>query len=137
MLLEFYSSQYRAVTSADYESVLGYIYPNVESVTAFGGEEMNPPRFGKVFISVKPRNGDFLSDETKRELISKLKSYAVAGIVPEFIDLKYLYVELQTNPYYNPNLNDDPENLKTGVSNALTQYSRSIDVNQFGGRFKI
>ena len=131
-----YSSQYRAVTSSDYESVLGYIYPNVESVTAYGGEEMSPPRFGKVFISVKPRNGDFLSDETKRELIQKLKSYAVAGIVPEFIDLKYLYVEVQTNPYYNPSLNDDSENLKTGVSNALTQYSRSIDVNKFGGRFK-
>jgi len=131
-----YSSQYRAVTSADYESVLGFIYPNVESVTAFGGEEMSPPRFGKVFISVKPRNGDFLSDETKRELIQKLKSYAVAGIVPEFIDLKYLYVELQVNAYYNPNLNDQPEDLKTGISNALTQYSRSIDVNKFGGRFK-
>ena len=131
-----YSSQYRAVTASDYESVLGYIYPNVESVTAFGGEEMSPPRFGKVFISVKPRNGDFLSDETKRELISRLKSYAVAGIVPEFIDLKYLYVELNTTPYYNPSLNDDINNLKTGVSNALTQYSRSIDVNKFGGRFK-
>ena len=131
-----YSSQYRAVTSSDYESVLGYIYPNVESVTAYGGEEMNPPRFGKGFISVKPRNGDFLSDETKRELVQRLKSYAVAGIVPEFIDLKYLYVELNTNPYYNPSLNDDPENLKTGISNALTQYSRSIDVNKFGGRFK-
>ena len=131
-----YSSQYRAVTASDYESVLGYIYPNVESVTAFGGEEMSPPRFGKVFISVKPRNGDFLSDETKRELIQRLKSYAVAGIVPEFIDLKYLYVEINTTPYYNPSLNDDPDNLKTGVSNALTQYSRSIDVNKFGGRFK-
>jgi hypothetical protein len=131
-----YSSQYRAVTSSDYESVLSYIYPNVESVTAFGGEEMNPPRFGKVFISVKPRNGDFLSDETKRELVQKLKSYAVAGIVPEFVDLKYLYVEVQANPYYNPSLNDDPENLKTGISNALTQYARSIDVNKFGGRFK-
>ena len=131
-----YSSQYRAVTASDYESVLGYIYPNVESVTAFGGEEMSPPRFGKVFMSVKPRNGDFLSDETKRELIQRLKSYAVAGIVPEFIDLKYLYVELQANPYYNPSLNDDPDNLKTGISNALTQYSRSIDVNKFGGRFK-
>ena len=131
-----YSSQYRAVTASDYESVLGYIYPNVESVTAFGGEEMSPPRFGKVFISVKPRNGDFLSDETKRELIQKLKSYAVAGIVPEFIDLKYLYVEIQTSPYYNPSLNDNPENLKTGISNALTQYSKSIDVNKFGGRFK-
>ena len=131
-----YSSQYRAVTSSDYESVLGYIYPNVESVTAFGGEEMSPPRFGKVFISVKPRNGDFLSDETKRELIQKLKSYAVAGIVPEFIDLKYLYVELNTTPYYNPSLNDTPQVLKSGISNALTQYSRSIDVNKFGGRFK-
>ena len=131
-----YSSQYRAVTSSDYESVLSYIYPNVESVTAFGGEEMSPPRFGKVFISVKPRNGDFLSDETKRELVQKLKSYAVAGIVPEFVDLKYLYVELRANPYYNPSLNDRPEALKTGISNALTQYSRSIDVNKFGGRFK-
>ena len=131
-----YSSQYRAVTSSDYESVLAYIYPNVESVTAYGGEELSPPRFGKVFISVKPRNGDFLSDQTKRDLIQKLKSYAVAGIVPEFIDLKYLYVELQTSAYYNPNLNDDPENLKTSISNALTQYSRSIDVNKFGGRFK-
>ena len=131
-----YSSQYRAVTASDYESVLGYIYPNVESVTAYGGEEMNPPRFGKVFISVKPRNGDFLSDETKRELIQKLKSHAVAGIVPEFVDLKYLYVELQANPYYNTSLNDNPEDLKTGISKALTQYSRSIDVNKFGGRFK-
>jgi len=131
-----YSSQYRAVTSADYESVLGFIYPNTESVTAFGGEEMSPPRFGKVFISVKPRNGDFLSDETKRELTQKLRSYAVAGIVPEFVDLKYLYVELQVNAYYNPNLNDQPNNLKTNISNALTQYSRSIDVNKFGGRFK-
>ena len=131
-----YSSQYRAVTASDYESVLGYIYPNIESVTAYGGEEMNPPRFGKVFISVKPRNGDFLSDETKRELIQKLKSHAVAGIVPEFVDLKYLYVELQANPYYNTSLNDNPEDLKTGISKALTQYSRSIDVNKFGGRFK-
>ena len=131
-----YSSQYRAVTSSDYESVLSYIYPNVESVTAFGGEEMSPPRFGKVFISVKPRNGDFLSDATKRELVQRLKNYAVAGIVPEFIDLKYLYVEIQTSPYYNPSLNDNSENLKTEISKALTQYSRSIDVNKFGGRFK-
>ncbi len=131
-----YSSQYRAVTSSDYESVLGFVYPNVESVTAYGGEEMSPPRFGKVFISVKPRNGDFLSDETKRDLIRKLKSYAVAGIVPEFIDLKYLFVELKVNAYYNTNLNDNPENLKTSISNALDQYSKSIDVNKFGGRFK-
>ena len=131
-----YSSQYRAVTASDYESVLAYIYPNVESVTAYGGEEMSPPRYGKVFISVKPRNGDFLSDQTKRDLIQRLKNFAVAGIVPEFVDLKYLYVELQSSAYYNTNLTNDSENLKTGISNALTQYSRSIDINKFGGRFK-
>jgi len=131
-----YSSQYRAVTASDYEAVLAYIYPNIESVSAYGGEELNPPQFGKVFISAKPRNGDFLSDFTKRDLIQKLKSYSVAGIVPEFIDLKYLYVELQSFVYYNTNFSDDPNNLKTLVSSALTQYSRSIDINKFGGRFK-
>ena len=131
-----YSSQYRAVTASDYEAVLAYIYSNVESVTAYGGEEMNPPKYGKVFISVKPRNGDFLSDSTKRDLVQKLRSYAVAGIVPEFIDLKYLYVELTSYVYYNTNFSDDPNNLKSLVSSALTQYSRSIDLNKFGGRFK-
>ena len=131
-----YSSQYRAVTASDYEAVLAYIYPNIESVSAYGGEELTPPRYGKVFISAKPRNGDFLSDNTKRELIQKLRSYAVAGIVPEFVDLKYLYVELQSFVYYNTNFSDDPNNLKTIVTSALTQYSRSIDVNKFGGRFK-
>ena len=131
-----YSSQYRAVTSSDYESVLSYIYPNVESVTSYGGEELSPPRFGKVYLSVKPRNGDFLSDFTKRDLKQKLKSYAVAGIVPEFIDLKYLFVELESLVYYNPNHNQQPELLKSAVSGSLSEYSSSIDVNKFGGRFK-
>ena len=70
-----YSSQYRAVTASDYESIIGYIYPNVDSVTAYGGEELIPPQYGKVFISVKPRNGDKLSDSTKRDLLLKLKNY--------------------------------------------------------------
>ena len=68
-------------------------------------------------------------------MVQKLKSY-VAGIVPEFIDLKYLYVELESFAYYNTNFADDPNRLKTAISNALTTYSRSIDVNKFGGRFK-
>lgn len=56
--------------------------------------------------------------------------------MPEFIDLKYLYVELKSFVYYNTNFSDDPNNLKSLISDALTQYSRSIDVNKFGGRFK-
>ena len=93
---------------------------------------MSPPRYGRFYL-VKPRNGDFLSDQQK-EISTKIKEFAVAGIVR--IDLKYLYVELQTSVYYNTSLTSDADNLKTGVSNALTQYSRSIDVNKFGGRFK-
>ena len=131
-----YAAQYRAVTASDYETVLGQIFPNIESVTAYGGEELTPPKFGKVFISAKPRNGDYLSDFTKRELTQKLKNYSVAGIVPEFIDLKYLFVELDIFAYYNTNCSDDPETLKSVVSNALTQYAGSADINQFGGRLR-
>ena len=69
-------------------------------------------------------------------MVQKLKSYAVAGIVPEFIDLKYLFVETESQVYYNPNHNQQPALLKSAISGALTEYSKSIDVNKFGGRFK-
>ena len=65
-----------------------------------------------------------------------MKNYAVAGIVPEFIDLKYLFVETESQVYYNPNHNQQPALLKSAISGALTEYSKSIDVNKFGGRFK-
>ena len=52
-----YSSQYRAVTANDYTGIIPFVYPNVESVTAYGGEELDPPEYGKVFISIKPKNG--------------------------------------------------------------------------------
>jgi hypothetical protein len=131
-----YASQYRAVTASDYESIIGYIYPNVESVTAYGGEELSPPQFGKVFISVKPRNGDNISESVKRDLLSKLKNYSIAGIVPQFIDAKYLYVEIVSSVYYNYNKNNRVSDLRTLILSSLTQYSNSIDLNKFGGRFK-
>ncbi len=131
-----YASQYRAVTASDYESIIGYIYPNVESVTAYGGEELSPPQFGKVFISVKPRNGDNISESVKRDLLSKLKNYSIAGIVPQFIDAKYLYVEIVSSVYYNYNKNNRTSDLRTLILSSLTQYSNSIDLNKFGGRFK-
>ena len=89
-----YSSQYRAVTANDYTGIIPFVYPNVESVTAYGGEELDPPEFGKVFISIKPKNGSFLSQITKDDISRQLKQYSIAGIKPEIIDLKYLYVEV-------------------------------------------
>jgi hypothetical protein len=131
-----YSSQYRAVTASDYEAILPTIYPNIESVSAYGGEDLVPPQYGRVFIATKPRNGSFLSDFTKKQLLQSLKNYSVAGIVPEFIDLKYLYVEIDSYVYYNANFVGDTNNLKSDVVSAVTLYAKSSELNQFGGRFK-
>ena len=131
-----YASQYRAVTANDYKGLIPYLYSNIDSVTAYGGEELDPPQYGKVFISIKPRNGNFLSEITKNEIKKKLKQYSIAGIKPELIDLKYLYVEIDSTVYYNPAFISDSVIVKNQVLNTLNFYSISSDVNSFGGRFK-
>ena len=131
-----YASQHRAVTANDYEAILPSIYPNIESVSAYGGEDLTPPQFGRVFIAAKPKNGSFLSELTKKELLNSLKNYTIAGIVPSFIDLKFLYVEVDSYVYYNANFVGDLENLKTLVMSSLTTYASGTELNKFGGRFK-
>ena len=89
-----------------------------------------------MFISVKPRNGSFLSQVTKDQISRELKQYSIAGIKPELVDLKYLYVETNSAVYYNTNSVFDASALRTKVFNTLTVYSQSTDINNFGGRFK-
>ena len=131
-----YSSQNRAVTARDYEAIIKKIYPNTESVSVIGGEELDPPEFGTVAISIKPQNGDLVSDFTKNQILSKLKQYSISGINQKIIDLKLLYVELDSNVYYNDSRVSTADSLKTDVVNSLTTYSKSINLNKFGGRLK-
>jgi hypothetical protein len=131
-----YSSQYRAVTGRDYESIIQQIYPNTESVSVVGGEELDPPQFGTVLISIKPKNGDYVSDFDKQQILSKLKNYSLTGINQSIIDLKVLYVEIDTAVYYDSPKVSNVNDLKTRVTSALTTYASSTDVNKFGGRFK-
>jgi hypothetical protein len=131
-----YSSQYRAVTSRDYEAIIKKIYPDTESVAVVGGEELDPPEFGTVSISIKPKNGTFVSDFNKQQIINKLRQYSISGINQKIIDLKLLYVEIDSSIYYNYNQVSSLESLKTKVINSLTEYSKSVDLNSFGGRFK-
>ena len=131
-----YSAQYRAVTSRDYEAIIQSIYPSTESVAVVGGEELSPPRFGTVQISIKPKNGTYVSDFDKQQILNKLKSYSIAGIRQSIIDLKVLYVELDSNIYYNLSQIASVDNLKSNVISALTNYSNDVDMNRFGGRFK-
>jgi len=132
-----YSSQNRAVTSNDYESLIpSRIYPETESISVFGGEDLVPPQFGKVFISIKPRTGDFLPSLIKEKIKLKLKKYAVAGIVPEILDLKYLYIEVNTKIYFNTNLAPSAAYVSTLVQNNAEKYADSSDMNKYGARFK-
>ena len=131
-----YSSQYRAVTARDYESVIQQIYSNTESVSVVGGEELDPPEFGTVFITIKPKNGEFVSDFDKQSILSNLKSYTLAGINQKLLDLKLLYVELDSFVYYDPSKVSTASDLKTNITNGLLNYSSSTDLNKFGGRFK-
>ena len=131
-----YSAQNRAVTGRDYESIVKTIYPDTESVSIVGGEELDPPEFGTVQISIKPKNGFLVSEFNKSRILSKLKQYSISGINQKIVDLKILYVEIESFIYYNDSMISTPENLKSKVINTLTSYSKSTDMNKFGGRMR-
>jgi hypothetical protein len=132
-----YSAYNRAVTSSDYESIIAKIYPETESVCAYGGEELDPPQYGKVFIAIKPKyNGTFLSNTIKNNILNELKKYSVAGILPQIIDLKYLYIETDSDVYYNKNLTSNVSDISTQITQNITLYSKSNDLNQYGSKFK-
>ena len=132
-----YASQNRALTANDYETLIpAKIYPETESISVFGGEELVPPQFGKVFISIKPRTGDFLANLIKENIKMRLKKFAVAGIVPEILDLKYLFIEVDSKVYYNTNMAPSAEFVSTLVQENTTKYSESTELNRYGARFK-
>lgn len=131
-----YAAQNRAVTASDYETLIPKIYPEAESVSAFGGEELIPPQYGKVFITIKPRFGTFLSNSIKDNIKSELRKYAVAGIVPEILDLKYIYLELSSNVYYDTNSSLSSDSIRTKIINNIEKFSDSEELNKYGARFK-
>tara|TARA_B100000965_G_scaffold84934_1_gene68440 strand:- start:3149 stop:5218 length:2070 start_codon:yes stop_codon:yes gene_type:complete len=133
---KIYSTFNRAVTASDYEALIPKIYPEAESVSVFGGEELSPPQFGKVFITIKPFYGPFVPDAIKNNLKTLIKKYSVAGIVCEIQDLKFLYVEVDVNAYYNPNLAPDANAVRTVVTNNINQYADSTELNKYGAKFK-
>jgi len=134
---KIYATQNRAVTADDYETLIpAKIYPDTESISVFGGEDLIPPQYGKVFISIKPKFGDFLPNLIKDSIKLKLKKYAVAGVIPEILDLKYLYLEVSSRVYYNTNLAPSAADVSSVVSNNAAKYANSTELNKYGARFK-
>ena len=134
---KIYASQNRVVTADDYETLIpARIYPDTESISVFGGEEVIPPQYGKVFISIKPKFGDFLPNLIKENIKLKLKKFAVAGIIPEILDLKYLFIEVSSRIYYNTNLAPSSAQVSSVVQNNASKYANSSELNKYGARFK-
>ena len=131
-----YASQQRAVTANDYTALIPSLFSNVDSVSAYGGEELTPPQYGKVFLTIKPKYGEFISDVTKDAIKQGLKKYTVAGIKQEFVDLSYLYVEYNSTVSYDPGQTASKTGLASNIIKAINTYAASTDINQFGGRLK-
>ena len=134
---QIYATQNRALTANDFEILIpNKIYPEAESISVYGGEDLVPPQYGKVFISIKPRNGDFIPNTIKENIKRDLRKYSVAGIIPEILDLKYLFVEAESKVYYNPSLASNANALASKIQDNITKYADSSELNRYGARFK-
>jgi hypothetical protein len=132
-----YAAQNRAVTAEDYKVILPTLYPNIESVNVWGGEEQDPPQYGKVFISIKPKSGETLTTSTK-EIIknSILRRKNIVSISPEIVDPDFLYIIIKTAVYYNPlQTEKNTDTLKTLITNVINKYDND-DLRKFGGMFR-
>lgn len=96
-----YASQNRAVTADDYNTLIKQIYPSIDAISVWGGEDNDPPIYGKVYSSIKPKTGTVLTSAAKASIIKSLKSYKVMSIIPEIVDPEYLYLVLNVVFKYN------------------------------------
>lgn len=112
----FYQAQNRAVTANDYRSIIASNYGEADSVFVYGGEDADPPQYGKVFVSIKPKEGTLLTDIEKSDIAKNvLANQNVLGIIPEIIDPDYIYLLINTDVTYDP--------AKTSLSETAVESS--------------
>tara|TARA_E500000331_G_scaffold210905_1_gene202198 strand:- start:164 stop:2284 length:2121 start_codon:yes stop_codon:yes gene_type:complete len=130
-----YATQNRAVTENDFEHIVSEIYPQAASVTAFGGEKLSPPVYGKVYVAIRPKTGNKLNETTKQKIKKDLLKYSVASIEPVIIDPTSYYVIPKSYVYFNGNdTNLTGSELGTKVLQGIDQFNKNGQTNRFGGR---
>ena len=132
-----YTSQNRAVTADDYRAIIQRQFPNISSISAWGGENADPPDFGKVFIAIKPITSDLLTTEEKNQILDDiLAGKNVVSITPEIVDPNFTFLELDVFFKYNPNLTDRTEvDLLSVVRDTISDYDFN-NLNKFDGVFR-
>ena len=116
-----YEAQGRAVTLSDYEFLTKQIYPNYKSITIWSGQDNNPPEFGKVFISIQPKDNLILTEYEKKQIIDYIKQRNILTIRPIIVDPDYLYVNLIVDVYLNKNLSNS-STINQDIINAINNY---------------
>ena len=133
----YYSAQKRAVTVRDYETLIREISPNLESLSVFGGEEADPPQYGKVFIVAKPFGAETLTTTAKQNLKKDIKEYSILTVIPEVIDPSYLYLDIDSFVYYDNNKSrKNQQEIENAVKNTIVGFGATNDLNRFNGKFK-
>ena len=132
-----YGTQDRAVTAQDYEAIVRKVYPATSDIIIFGGEDQDPPEYGKVFIVLKPTDASYLTSLTKSQIIADLKKYIVASIEPRIVDPSILFVEMTSKIYYNSGVTDQtPSNIRDKVIASIQSYIDTSDTEKFNGKFR-
>ena len=131
-----YQAQNRAVTISDYKRLLERDYPAAESVIAWGGEEHDPPVYGKVYLAIKPQTGLSLSSSTKSYIADTvLGGRNIVSITPEVVDPDYMYITItSTISYDSTRTTESAEEIKNSISNTVYQYgvnNLGLFANQF------
>ena len=132
-----YGTQDRAVTAQDYEAIVRKVYPATSDIIIFGGEDQDPPQYGKVFIVLKPNDASYLTSLTKSQIVSDLKKYVVASVEPQIVDPSILYVEMTSKIFYNGGMTDQrPAQIRDKVISSIQSYIDISDTEKFNGKFR-
>ena len=132
----YYSAQYRAVTAQDYAIITKKIYDNADSVVAYGGDSLNPPVSGKVFVVIKTKTGSNLNDATKKQIAADLRPYAMASIDPIVTDPDDVYINVNVFALYDTGCGSNASEIETDISKAITDWGIQTQINNFNSTFR-
>jgi len=133
---KFYTSQNRLVTLNDYKAKVSEYYPNADAVAVWGGEDNNPPEYGKIFVALKPKNSDYLSDTEKKEVVRKLNALNMLTVRPTIVDPEIIKILISSTFKYNANATTLSQGeLETVVINAINTFDNE-NLSNFDSIFR-
>ena len=132
----YYSAQYRAVTAQDYAIITKNIYSNAESVVAYGGDALNPPVYGKVYVVIKTKTGSALNDATKKEIAADLRKYAMASIDAVVVDPDDIYINIKVFVTYDTGCGSNASAIETDINSAVLDWAKQTQINNFNSTFR-